>query len=119
MKALVVMVLAAALAATVSAQQVYRSGDAGVVLPSVLKSVKPQYTQAAMQQQIQGRTLLECVVQADGNVGDISVIESLDSMYGLDEEAIKALKQWEFRPGTRDQQPVAVRVQVVMSFTLK
>ena len=119
MKGLLVVVLTAVLTATSSAQQVYKSDDAGVVLPTVVKSVKPQYTQAAMQQQIQGRTLLECVVHADGTAGDINVIESLDSMYGLDEEAIKALTQWQFRPGTRDQKPVAVRVQVVMTFTLK
>ena len=29
------------------------------------------------------------------------------------------MKQWEFKPGMKDGKPVAVRVQVVMNFTLK
>mgnify|MGYP003509931133 FL=1 len=52
-------------------------------------------------------------------VGDVEVSESLDKVYGLDEAAIQALKQWRFDPGTKDGKPVAVRVEVEMSFTLK
>jgi TonB family protein len=111
------LVIAAGLVA--HAQQVYSPDDAGVSLPKVVRQVKPQYTQEAMQQRIEGTTLLECVVRADGAVADIRVIESLDSTYGLDEQAVKALRQWEFSPGTLDGKPVAVRVHVVMSFTLK
>jgi TonB family protein len=47
------------------------------------------------------------------------VVQSLDSEYGLDDEAVKALKQWEFEPGTKDGAPVAVRVDVEMTFKLK
>ncbi len=56
---------------------------------------------------------------ADGAVGDVRVTESLDTVYGLDANAVKAMKQWEFKPGMKDGKPVAVRVQVVMNFALK
>ena len=59
------------------------------------------------------------VVLADGAVGDVTVTESLDTVYGLDANAVKAMKQWEFKPGMKDGKPVAVRVQVIINFTLK
>ena len=33
--------------------------------------------------------------------------------------AVKAMKQWEFRPGTKDGTPVAVRIAVDMTFSLR
>jgi protein TonB len=62
---------------------------------------------------------LDTVVLADGTVGDVRVARSLDAVNGLDRQAVKAMKQWRFKPGLKDGKPVAVRVQVEMSFTLK
>jgi protein TonB len=47
------------------------------------------------------------------------VSRSLDSTFGLDQEAIKAAKQWLFKPGTKDGKPVAVRVMIELTFMLK
>jgi TonB family protein len=58
-------------------------------------------------------------VRADGTVGDVTVDRSLDKMYGLDEEAVKAIRMWSFAPGMKDGMAVAVRVHVQMKFTLK
>jgi protein TonB len=109
---------AATMAAGQDAAQVYKPGN-GVTLPELVKEVRPSYTPAAMEQRIQGYVLLEAVVQADGTVGDVTVRESLDAEYGLDEQAIAALKQWMFKPGTREGKPVAVQIAVQMAFTLK
>jgi TonB family protein len=46
-------------------------------------------------------------------------VRSLDSTFGLDQEAIKAAKQWRFRPGTRFGEPVAVLVTIELTFTLR
>ena len=59
------------------------------------------------------------MVLSDGTVGDVKVTQSLDSIYGLDANAVKAMKLWQFKPGTKDGKPVAVRVGVSMNFTLK
>ena len=85
----------------------------------MVREVKPKYTPEAMQQKIQGSVWLECVVLETGDVGDIEVTRSLDDEYGLDQEAIKAAKQWKFKPGTKDGKPVAVVVTIELTFTLK
>jgi periplasmic protein TonB len=97
---------------------VWRPGN-GVETPRLITEVKPQYTAQAMRAKIQGVVLLECVVQPDGTVGNIRVARSLDSTFGLDQEAAKALRQWKFRPGTRMGEPVAVLVTVEIAFTLR
>jgi TonB family protein len=96
----------------------YRPGN-GVETPRLLKEVKPQYTAQAMRAKIQGEVLLECIVGVDGQVGNIRVVRSLDSTFGLDQEAIKAARQWRFAPGTRQGQPVPVLVTIAIAFTLR
>jgi protein TonB len=96
----------------------YRPGS-GVEIPRVLHEVKPQYTADAMRAKVQGVVELEAVVLPDGSVGDVQVTRSLDRTFGLDNEAIKAVKQWRFAPGTRLGQPVPVLVSVELTFTLR
>jgi TonB family protein len=114
------MLLALALVALVGAQDstVYTPGD-GVSLPQVVRQVGPQYTSEAMQNRIEGKVGLDVVVLSDGKVGDVTVVQSLDKIYGLDDNAVKAMKQWEFKPGMKDGKAVAVRIHVDMAFTLK
>jgi periplasmic protein TonB len=97
---------------------VYRPGS-GVTLPRVLREVKPQYTSDAMRAKVQGTVLLECVVLPDGRVGQVEIVRSLDSTFGLDQEAIKAVRQWQFVPGTRMGEAVSVLVTVEMTFALR
>jgi protein TonB len=96
----------------------YRPGN-GVTLPRPLFEKKPQYTAEAMRAKVQGVVLLECVVLPDGSVGQVDVVRSLDATFGLDQEAIKAAKQWRFQPGTRLGEPVPVLVTIELQFTLR
>jgi len=64
-------------------------------------------------------SIVEAVVLPDGTVGDVQIVRSLDNVFGLDQEAIKAAKQWKFMPGTRFGQPVPVLVTIELSFTLR
>src|SRR5262245_58480680 len=61
----------------------------------------------------------QCVVKADGTVGDVEVLRSLDKTFGLDQEAIQAAKAWQFEPGTRNGEPVPVLVTIELTFTLR
>ena len=100
---------------------VYRSGN-GIEMPRLLREVKPQYTKEALDAKIEGVVLLEAVVQTDGSVrNDVKVVRSLDAKYGLDEQAMKAARQWLFAPGVRksDKKPVLVLVTIEIAFTLE
>lgn len=96
----------------------YRPGN-GVMMPVVVSEVKPSYTADAMRAKIQGVVLVEAVVLPDGGVGQVQVVRSLDPTFGLDQEAVKAVKRWRFRPGTRLGQPVPVLVEIELTFTLR
>ncbi|MEI6669681.1 MAG: TonB family protein [Acidobacteriota bacterium] len=96
----------------------YRPGN-GIENPVLRREVKPQYTADAMRAKIQGTAVLDCVVKADGTVGECGVVRSLDSTFGLDQEAVKAARQWRFLPGKRLGQPVPVLVTIELTFTLR
>jgi TonB family protein len=96
----------------------YRPGP-GIAPPKTMRNVNPKYTQEAMKAKIEGTVQLEAVVREDGTAGDIRVVRSLDSTFGLDEAAMQALREWQFSPGRdRDGRPVPVLVMVEMSFRL-
>ena len=59
------------------------------------------------------------VVRTDGTPADIKMTTSLDTKYGLDKQAIAALRQWRFERGLKGGKPVPVRVTVEMRFRLK
>ena len=92
---------------------------AGRTFIVVVHEVKPRYTPAAMQQRIQGSVFLHVVIGETGDVTNVTVTESLDREYGLDDEAVRAAWQWKFKPGTKDGKPVPVRVTIQLTFTLK
>ena len=97
-------------------EQVYKVGE-GIKSPVLISEVKPIYTQPAKERGVQGSVELDAVILKDGTVGDVSVTKSLDA--DLDQQAIKATKQWTFKPGTKDGDPVNVKVTIELTFTLR
>ena len=94
-------------------------GFGRVSSPQLIRKVDPEYTNAAMQAKLQGTVVLEAVVLTDGTVGDVRIMRSLDSTFGLDQNAIKAVRQWRFVPGSQAGKPVPVIVSVELTFTLR
>ncbi|MCY4660384.1 MAG: energy transducer TonB [Acidobacteria bacterium] len=93
----------------------YRPGS-GIEPPRLLREVTPEYTEAARREAIEGDVLLEVIVLADGSVGEVRVVRGLG--FGLDERAVRAMRQWRFHPAERRGVPVGVLVEVAMSFRL-
>lgn len=115
--AVVAAMLAVVPAAGATAQdQEYEIGK-GITAPRLIKETKPKYTESAMRRKVQGTVEISAVVKKDGTVGSMYVTRPLDDE--LDEQAMDALKQWEFKPGLKDGEPVNVRVAIEMTFTLR
>jgi protein TonB len=96
---------------------VFRQGD-GVMRPRLVKETRPHYTSEAMRAGVEGSIKMEAVVQTDGTVGEVRVVRSLDTKFGVDEEAVKTLKQWRFEPGKKGGVAVPALVEVEMTFTM-
>jgi periplasmic protein TonB len=114
------VLLALALVGLVGVQDstIYTPGN-GVSLPQVVKKVNPDYTEEARRNRIEGTVGLDVVVLADGTIGDVKVARSLDSIYGLDANAVKAMQRWQFKPGMKEGKPVPVRVAIEMNYSLR
>lgn len=95
---------------------VYRLGNE-VRPPTARERVDPEYTQEAREARIQGTVVVDAIVLRDGTIEVIGVAKGLDP--GLDESAVEALSQWKFNPGTRNGEPVDVRLQIEINFTLR
>ena len=91
----------------------------GIVAPRVIKAARPTYPPEAMRAKVQGRVLLEAVVQADGTVGEVRVMRSLDRTFGVDAAAVKAVKEMRFAPATKDGVAVPVLTSMELSFAAK
>jgi len=98
---------------------VYSAKDPGIVLPQIVREVKPKYTQEAIDAHIEGAVKVAIVIETDGSVSDVRITQSLDPTFGLDDEAMKAAWQWSFKPATKDGKPVAVSVELELRFVLK
>jgi len=72
-----------------------------------------------MRARLQGVVEVDAVVLPDGRVGSLRIVRSLDRSFGLDANALEAVKEWRFRPGMLAGKPVAVLVRVELTFSLR
>ena len=72
--------------------------------PVLLQKVDPKYPPDLVKEHVEGELVLYAIIRKDGSVDSIQVVRSLEPR--LDRNAMEALAQWKFRPGTRDGAPV-------------
>jgi len=96
--------------------EVYKSGEPGLTMPSVASRVEPVYTQEAKDAKIQGTVAVGLEVNAEGKAQNMYIIRSLDK--GLDENAMAAIRQWTFKPGEKDGKAVTVAATIEVNFRL-
>jgi len=96
-----------------------RQPGGDITNPRPIRSVEPVYTGPALTAKISGTVELEVVVLSNGTVGAVKVVKSLDKVHGLDQEAIKAARQWLFQPSMQDGKPVDVLVRIILDFNIR
>jgi periplasmic protein TonB len=94
----------------------YRAGYGGVSAPQVIYSVEPEFSDEARRAKYEGIVNVLLIVDAQGNPQNVRVPQHLGM--GLDEEAIKAVKQYKFKPAMFQGHPVPVEISVEVNFRI-
>ncbi len=64
----------------------------------------------------QGNILLQFAVTPTGDPSDIAILKPIGC--GLDDQAVKAVATWRFKPAMLNGIPVPVRIDVEVSFNM-
>lgn len=84
--------------------------------PGVLFDPSPTYPAVAHSLKLQGTTILQLTVTPAGTPSDIAILKPIGC--GLDDQAVKALGTWKFKPAMLNGIPVPVRIDVEVSFNM-
>ena len=87
-----------------------------VVPAEILSKPTPVYSQEAKKLRIEGEVLLEVVLGASGGLKVLRVVRGLG--HGLDDNAVKAAEQIQFKPAMRNGQPADSTVVLHIIFQL-
>jgi TonB family protein len=110
-----VLTLAGGIDSTCSAEDdpIYMNTE--VKPPERTGFVEPDYPDELRRAGVEGKVGLEIAVGRSGSVDDVRVIRSNPP---FDEAAVKAVRQWSYRPALQDGKPVKVFMTVVVEFNL-
>ena len=78
------------------------------------RKVDPAYPLDLMRQNVSGTVILYGVIHADGTVGNVRVLRSVDDR--IDRFAGEAIAKWRFQPATKNGAPVAVEATFWIPF---
>ncbi len=94
---------------------VYHIGG-GVRPPSVIYSVDPEFSEEARKAKFSGNVLVDLIVDEQGMPSHVRVARGVGM--GLDEKAVEAVRQYKFKPATKDGKPVKVELTVEVNFQI-
>lgn len=94
---------------------VYQPGG-DVKSPKLIHYVEPAFSSSSKEAFVEGVVRISTVVKTDGVPSDIHISKGLNSEE--DQKAMEAVAKWRFQPGTKNGQPVNVRVTVEVEFHL-
>ena len=89
-----------------------------VRLPEIEEyTTPPLYSDEARRRGVEGVVTIGVRVGQDGQVSGARVLSGLG--FGLDQNALVALRQWHFRPGRRHGMPAAMDAEIDIEFNLR
>ena len=86
------------------------------VPPKVIFQVDPEFSEEASKKKFSGDVLVGLHVGLDGVPTHVHVIRGVG--HGLDEEAVKAVSQYRFKPAIKDGQPIECELTIEINFTI-
>jgi len=95
-----------------------QAGEGGVTYPTCRRCPPAQYPYSALIRKIQGNVTMDAVISAEGIPSNIKVVGFMGA--GLDEQAVKAVRVWQFDPARdADGNPIAAHQTIVIYFRIK
>lgn len=82
--------------------------------PVAVRKVDPAYPMQLMRENVAGTVILYAVIHADGSVGNVHILRSVDDR--IDQFASQAVAQWKFDPATKNGAPVDVEATFQIPF---
>jgi protein TonB len=95
-------------------QPLVPGGD--VSYPVLVHRVEPDYPRAAILTRSEGVVILDAIITASGGVEEVQVLKSANVL--LDDAAMRAVRQWTYRPATLNGRAVRVRLTVTVRFSI-
>jgi len=90
--------------------------DRSVTPPEVLYYTDPFYTRTAREKKIEGTVTIEGAFDVKGCMKVIRIVKTIG--FGLDENALDALRSWRFSPATRNGEHVDAIAEIDIDFSL-
>lgn len=87
-----------------------------VQFPEIIDRVEPKKTAAARRMKIKGIIVAQVLIDENGEIKDVRILRNIPGNHGLDEQVIKALKQWTFKPAVKNGIRVSVYYTQTFSF---
>lgn len=88
-----------------------------LVKPRMMEALQPEYPQIALQNNWQGKVVMNTFVLADGTVSEVQLLKS-SGHPELDSSAMAAMKRMRFTPALQGAEALAAWVRVPVTFTL-
>lgn len=87
------------------------------VRPMPVKTPPPTYPTDMRKDGVTGVVALKVLIDAEGNVAEVSVSKSSNSAF--EEPAIAAVKRWKFKPGQKEGKAVPAQLMIPLQFRLE
>ncbi len=84
--------------------------------PKLIHYVEPAFSGSSKEAFTEGLVRISTVVTSEGLPSQCKVVSGLNAEE--DRTALEALKQWRFKPGTKEGRPVNVHVTIEVAFHL-
>ncbi len=98
------------------AEDVIYNGSQVSERAKIVSRPRPQYTEEARKNQIEGSVVLRAIFTSEGEVTNIRVVSGLP--FGLTERAIAATRMIKFTPAIKDGRSVSMHIQLEYNFSL-
>jgi protein TonB len=85
--------------------------------PKIIQQTRITYPSMAKKNNVEGRVVVNVLIGTNGKASKMEIVES-EPEGVFDENAMKSLKNWKFRPGIKGGELVPTWVKIPLSFKL-